>query len=80
MSRNKVEPATTPWFPISVQPVRAGVYQVQGARLNMYSYWSGNAWYWMSRTPDSAALEDFPSEKMKNPMSKWRGLAQEPKQ
>ena len=80
MSRNKVEPATTPWFPTIVCPVRVGVYQVQVPRFRMYSYWSGNAWYWLSRTTDSAALENFPSEKMKNPMSKWRGLAQEPKQ
>lgn len=88
MSRNKVEPATTPWFPISVQPVRAGVYQVltkthsKEAVVGPVSYalWTGATWNLVSHIQRSACEQQRPSMWMKWPQAQWRGLAQEPKQ
>ena len=82
MSRNKVEPATTPWFPISVQPVRAGVYQVQTNVQpgTQYSFWSGTVWKSTTITARAAESQKFHSVWMTRPQAQWRGLAQEPKQ
>lgn len=88
MSRNKVEPVTTPWFPISVQPVRAGVYQVltkthSGAAVVgpvSYALWTGDTWNSVSHIQRSARKQKLTSMWMKWPQAQWRGLAQEPKQ
>ena len=88
MSRNKIEPETTAWFPISVQPVRAGVYQVLtkthsgGTILGpvSYSFWNGTTWNSVAHILRSARKQRIPSMWMKWPRAQWRGLAQEPKQ
>ena len=82
MSRNKVEPATTPWFPISVQPVRAGVYQVKAGNIKdfAWAHWSGVLWFTVCPNLTQAYSAEYPSSWMQDYRSLWRGLAQEPKQ
>lgn len=68
----------TPWFPASVKPVRAGVYEVRMDGPPWYRYWDGVHWYAGHCTSELAcalphvSLEETPTEP-------WRGLAEEPK-
>ena len=63
----------TPWFPGTVKPVRAGVYERQYFREQLetrYSYWNGEEWLVWGRTPNMAKEESRISGLQNLP---WRG-------
>jgi hypothetical protein len=71
----------TPWFPASVKPVRAGVYEVRAlvAFTKWHRYWCGKHWYAGATTP-SGAMHKFKEFRARAPLiTPWRGLAEEPK-
>jgi hypothetical protein len=74
----------TPWFPASVKPVRAGVYEVKEGRLPVwYRYWDGQFWYAGGPSPWSARnwilMPIGVKEAGRLLAAPWRGLAEEPK-
>jgi hypothetical protein len=68
----------TPWFPASVKPVRAGVYQSKEPFLTWYRYWDGEYWCSGGTTP-IAAKRHANMRFDETPPEPWRGLAEEPK-
>ncbi len=70
------EPAVTPWFPWTAEPVQIGVYQRRNSvGIVAYSLWDGARWLWNQRSPAMAVRETMPSAMQQMP---WRGLAQPP--
>lgn len=80
---------TTPWFPVSVNPVHVGVYQVVNRftpnRLARYSFWNGQVWGICCTTPDSAfhcretqSCDMYSGEFGRNE-AQWRGLREQQK-
>ena len=74
---------TTEWFPVSIDPVRKGMYQVRDLyRRNCYAFWNGQ--YWGCAAAGFGAAFATRREKSEfmysNLRVQWRGLAQEPKQ
>lgn len=76
----------TPWFPASVKPVRAGVYEVEtpNLRANKYAYFDKKGWRLCASHRGSAESEkEWPtygnSSSMTLPKSKWRGFTEEQK-
>ena len=67
----------TPWFPGDVQPVRAGVYQVEAMswELVLYAHWSRRGWGWPSITLNVAASHLYRKHKFASSRGEWRGLA-----
>ena len=61
----------TPWFPGTVKPVRAGVYERQYGKETFYCLWDGEYWHTWAMTPKHAeklhgfsAMQSLP----------WRGV------
>ena len=71
----------TPWYPIAINPVRTGVYQVFELQDDMgrfYSYWDGMQFNWLSETP-TYAYDERDNLGAGDMIRGWRGLAKEPK-
>ena len=76
----------TPWFPSSIKPVRAGVYEVftPNSRANKYAYFDKAGWrLCASSIEDAAKDEDWLGSNwvssMTLPQSMWRGFTKEQK-
>jgi len=76
----------TPWFPSSIKPVRAGVYEVftPNSLANRYAYFDKKGWRLCASSVESAAGEEgWPYELSNSSMylsgSKWRGFTKEQK-
>lgn len=78
----KAKQKLTPWFPVSVKPVRAGLYLIRTHPKwpvqTPYSYWNGRRFNWVSNDRERAyrwrkdpGAGEFVIE--------WRGLAEQPK-
>lgn len=66
----------TPWFPGSVKPVRAGVYERRySGNAIAYSRWDGTQWLHGSYEFDLARRAKYPTFQ---PSLPWRGLAAKP--
>ncbi len=66
----------TDWYPGSIKPVRAGVYQRRCNGVILYAYFNGHVW-----SMGSQALTDAMNLKIwiaKNQTSEWRGLDEAP--
>lgn len=67
----------TTWYPVSIKPVRVGVYIVSNSAydtLTWYSYWNGKAFcYWSCFGVDHA----FKAREQNTPAkaTQWRGVA-----
>lgn len=78
---------TTEWFPVSINPVRVGVYQTRATDAMpkwgcVYSYWNGSTWCLRSVSPGEALQNaHVPSKDMATPRIEphWRGLREQPK-
>ena len=66
----------TPWFPGSVKPAMAGVYQ-RDSLARPYAYWTGSHWMVTENTPALAVNGRQASQFQQGP--RWRGLASRPK-
>jgi len=68
----------TPWFPSSIKPVRAGLYEVDTPihSVNKYAYFDGKGWGHCAADVDTAMGEKFwPfASSMCHSQSKWRGF------
>lgn len=75
----------TDWFPVSIKPVRVGVYEVSVpyyASVNTHSYWDGNLFRSCGMslndaTPNTMHCQEA-STYMEDSRSMWRGLAEDP--
>jgi hypothetical protein len=73
----------TPWFPAAIKPARKGVYRVVKSFGEVWAHWDGRTWShgfagrellrtkvdWMRQMHNADAY----------PITKWRGLAEQPK-
>lgn len=71
------KPKLTPWFPPSVNPAHAGVYEME-CDTPWFRQWDGFLWHCGDDTVDLAASESKPAMNAGIAV-RWRGLAQEPK-
>jgi hypothetical protein len=76
----------TPWFPSSIKPVRAGVYEVYtpNSLANKYAYFDKKGWRLCASSAESAAKEEdwtyqLSDSSMYLPGSKWRGFTEKQK-
>jgi len=76
----------TPWFPSSIKPVRAGVYEVftPNNLANKYAYFDKNGWQLCGSSVEDATLEvdwmdSHCGSSMNLPRSKWRGFTRSQK-
>lgn len=65
----------SPWFPVRIKPVRAGVYNVscwsRKQTGNWYAYWDGERFGWFHNEPQGA----FNMRESWGAVAKsWRGL------
>lgn len=73
----------TPLFPMSVNPVRKGVYMVKtrasSVRPYVYARWTGSLWALTADTPNEAAAQSLRSADCYSGwIVGWIGLAEEP--
>jgi len=73
----------TPWFPSSIKPVRAGVYEVftPNALSNNYAYFDKNGWRLCASDIQTAEKEktwlfQISNSSMCLPKSLWRGFTE----
>lgn len=72
----------TEWFPVSIKPVRVGVYDVDvPMKINKFSYWDGERWG-LCGADEAEALSGKAGaykwhihSSMTVPSAKWRGIA-----
>ena len=76
----------TPWFPSSIKPVRAGVYEVftPNSRANRYAYFDKKGWRLCAGSVEDARGElnwddIYWDSSMNLPCSKWRGFTRKQK-
>jgi len=69
----------TKWFPASVKPVRAGVYEVDTPEClgNRYSYWNGSC-FEICTAHCGLPKNRCESWDMRAINARWRGLASNP--
>ncbi|WP_321913551.1 hypothetical protein [Paraburkholderia sp. J11-2] len=78
----------TEWFPKGVKPTREGVYEVADEgdyslflleRFQWYAYWNGKRFCYRASDVPAHAFEsrEYPTDLPA--LTKWRGLAKEPK-
>jgi hypothetical protein len=73
--------ALTQWFPGSIKPARAGVYERDDSKTDMangnpgYAYFDGKRWRAQSNSVRLAAVRVLDSSHQRLP---WRGLADKP--
>ncbi len=75
----KNQPARTGWFPVTTEPTRAGVYEVEWVTgVPVYAKYSRGIWHFGSHVSPAHAhrLRGF---NISNPPKRWRGLAADPK-
>lgn len=76
-------PKLTPWFPPSVRPVHAGIYETRWANPKrrtsypLYQHWDGLVWSGWSSNVDMAERNAGLVSVRQEPQ--WRGLAEQPK-
>ena len=76
----RTEPKFTPWFPVTAKPARVGVYEVKSSLgASYWSLFNGYAWCGCWATPERAIQLGNPCFGMDRD-SRWRGLAQDPKE
>ena len=68
----------TDWFPLTVLPVRVGVYYTRhrgtnGTLYEGYSFWSGQKWGYTYSTPFKSPYE-YPSTQQSR---EWKGIYKE---
>lgn len=67
----------TDWFPPSVNPVRAGLYEMKSCYGDIYfNKWDGKSWHWGSRYKQIASKSQ--AVKAREDCRAWRGLAADP--
>ncbi len=82
--KSKQTHGVTEWFPSSIKPVRAGVYEVHtpNCKANRYAYYDAKGWRLCAATKWEAEAEKFIYEmhcsSMVLPRSEWRGLSSKP--
>jgi hypothetical protein len=82
--KSKQTRGVTEWFPSSINPVRAGVYEVHtpNCKANRYAYYDAKGWRLCASTIREAKLEKFidamSCSSMVFPRSEWRGLSSKP--
>lgn len=59
----------TPWFPVSVKPLRVGWYETRVGGYQSRRYFDGDDWLWGK---DGDECESFPYLRS----SRWRGLTE----
>ena len=66
----------TPWFPMSVNPVRVGVYKMEtGSYYPRYSKWDGTQWMFSCDSIQDASIMCSRSEDCYDGyITGWRGL------
>jgi hypothetical protein len=76
----------TPWFPSSIEPVRAGVYEVDtpNSIANKYAYFDKKGWRLCASDVLTARIQRkypdrFGSSSMTLSRSMWRGFTKEQK-
>ena len=79
----------TPWFPSSIKPVRAGVYEVftPNNLANKYAYFDNKGWHLCASSVKEAKLEsdwmdshwESRASSMAFPRARWRGFTKEQK-
>ena len=72
----------TPWYPVSIKPVRNGVYEVvtPNSYANKFAYYDKKGWRLCAATANGAEAEkpylvDIFFSSMTLRKSKWRGIA-----
>jgi hypothetical protein len=67
----------TPWYPMSINPVRVGVYEVKDSISTEYRQWSGRGWSTCLDPIDShlIALDFYSPQNLAAMNGKWRGVA-----
>lgn len=75
--RGLAEPQRTDWFPGSVKPVRAGLYERLVGLREMWSAFDGTVWY-LSAYTQAEAVENREMETLsaKQAHFQWRGILQ----
>jgi hypothetical protein len=83
--KSKQTHGVTEWFPVSVNPVRDGVYEVDtlNNNANRYAYYDNKGWRLCAGSIKDARGEKsrpdaFRSSSMILHESKWRGLSSKP--
>jgi len=81
--KSKQTHGVTEWFPSSIKPVRAGVYEVHTpvCVANNFAYYDKEGWRLCARTISDATKANvmpFLSRDMKIKDSCWRGLSSKP--
>jgi len=83
--KSKQTHGVTEWFPVSVNPVRDGVYEVDtpNNNANRYAYYDNKGWRLCASTVRDARGQKNKSDRcslssMILHESKWRGLSSKP--
>jgi hypothetical protein len=83
--KSKQTRGVTEWFPVSVNPVRDGVYEVDtpNNNTNRYAYYDNKGWRLCASTVRDARGQKNKSDRcglssMTLQESKWRGLSSKP--
>jgi hypothetical protein len=82
--KSKQTHGVTEWFPVSVNPVRDGVYEVDtpNCLANRFAYYDSDGWRLCTReiseSYDLKLGEPIHGSSMYLPNSRWRGLSSKP--
>lgn len=68
----------SPWFPMCINPVHPGLYDIRNQGCFTREFWSGNQWL-ISTLRATSGVGDFIHRLAISSGTEWRGLAQEPK-
>lgn len=75
--KSKQTHGVTEWFPSSVKPVRAGLYEIKPwNKGTAFSYWNGKRWGF--RCLFKTAAFRYKHEEALGSIGKWRGLSSKP--
>lgn len=73
----KQSPTVTNWFPQTVKPFRAGLYEIKPWNNGTaFSYWNGRRWGFRCQFKSTAF--QYRHEEALGSIGKWRGLAKKP--
>lgn len=64
----------TPWFPATVKPAHAGVYEREFPHRVLYAEWTGHQWLIAASTPSKAVRQREVSQQQADEGGvRWRG-------
>jgi hypothetical protein len=75
--KSKQTHGVTEWFPQTVKPARAGLYEVKPwSKGTAFSYWNGRRWGFRCQFKSTAF--QYKHEEALGSIGKWRGLSSKP--